>query len=127
MGAAASGGKRFFGEAIACAAARRIALPMKFLLLLISPALLHAEDWPHWRGPNHTGVSAEKDFKSDWPVDGPPVLWKAQVGTGFASFSVANARVYTTGFAREQDTVFCLDAVTGKEIWKHSYPSATRS
>ena len=27
------------------------------------------------------------------------------------------------GNANEQDTVFCLDAKSGKEIWKHSYPA----
>ena len=95
-----------------------------FLILSILPvSALRAADWPHWRGPDHNGISKETNWKSEWPADGPPVLWKANAGTGFASFSVAGGRVYTTGFASEEDSVFCLDAATGKEIWRHSYPS----
>ncbi len=36
---------------------------------------------------------------------------------------MADGRVFTTGHADGQDTVFCFDAVTGKEKWKHSYPA----
>jgi outer membrane protein assembly factor BamB len=45
------------------------------------------------------------------------------VGTGFSSISVRQGRVYTLGNASKQDTVWCLDALTGKGIWKHSYPA----
>jgi outer membrane protein assembly factor BamB len=37
---------------------------------------------------------------------------------------VANGRAYTTGNADQTDTIFCWDAVTGKELWRYSYPSA---
>lgn len=93
------------------------------VLFLLIAANLPAADWPNWRGPAHNGISTEKDWRSQWPADGPPVLWKTSVGIGFASFSVADGRVYTTGFAKEQDTLFCFDATTGKPLWKHSYPS----
>ncbi|HEX2748313.1 MAG TPA: PQQ-binding-like beta-propeller repeat protein, partial [Verrucomicrobiales bacterium] len=93
------------------------------LIAAILAAPLHAEDWPHWRGPARNGISAEKNWNSDWPPDGPPVLWKKEIGIGFSSFSVADGRVFTTGFAGEMDTVYCFDAATGKENWKHSYPS----
>jgi len=43
------------------------------------------------------------------------------VGIGFSSFAVADGRVFTTGHADGKDTVFCLDAATGKEKWKHSH------
>jgi outer membrane protein assembly factor BamB len=43
------------------------------------------------------------------------------VGIGFASFVVADGKVYTTGWEDEKDTLFCFDALTGKEVWKHSY------
>jgi outer membrane protein assembly factor BamB len=96
-------------------------IPLLVIAIFATP--LYAEDWPNWRGPSHNGISAEKGWKTDWPADGPPVLWKADVGIGFASFSVAGGRVYTTGHDKEQDTLFCFDAATGKEIWKHSYPA----
>jgi len=80
-----------------------------------------AADWPNWRGPNHDGVSLETGWSTDWPADGPEVLWEAAIGTGFSSIAVANGRVYTMGNINNTDIVWCLDAATGDEIWKHRY------
>jgi len=82
----------------------------------------HASDWPQWRGPNRTGISAEN--VSVWPAGGPKVLWRASVGTGFSSFAISKGRVYTMGNAEEKDTIWCFDARTGKEIWRHTYAAA---
>jgi len=81
-----------------------------------------AADWPRWRGPDANGISKETGWTTRWPAEGPKRLWTAKVGIGFASFSVANGRVYTTGNTDNTDTIFCFDANTGKELWKHSYP-----
>ena len=91
------------------------------MLLLLAPLTAFAEDWPNWRGPARNGISAERQWKNTWPTDGPAVLWRANVGTGFSSLTVANARLYTMGNSDDQDTVFCLDARNGKVIWKHTY------
>jgi outer membrane protein assembly factor BamB len=90
---------------------------------LIFTPFLPAADWPQWRGPQRNGISEEKDWNASWGAAGPKVLWKAAVGLGFASFTVADGRVYTTGNADNTDTVFCFDATTGKQIWKQSYPA----
>jgi outer membrane protein assembly factor BamB len=86
------------------------------LFLTVFASLASAADWPVWRGPNRDGISSEK-------LTGTEVtkLWTAQVGIGFASFTVADGRVFTSGHAEGQDTVFCFDAATGKPVWKHSY------
>jgi outer membrane protein assembly factor BamB len=87
-------------------------------------ALALANDWPQWRGPDRNGISKETGWLDTWPQQGPPIAWKANVGLGFTSFVVSNGRAVTVGHAAEdKDTVFCFDAATGKEIWKHSYPS----
>jgi len=83
--------------------------------------LLSADDWPHWRGPDGNGISKETGWSTAWPADGPKVLWKASVGIGFSSFSVAGGKAYTMGNRDNTDTVYCFDAETGREIWKHSY------
>lgn len=82
-----------------------------------------ASDWPQWRGPQRNGISAETNWLREWPADGPKAAWKAEVGLGFSSIVVANQRAVTLGHADDQDTVTCLDANTGKVIWKHSYPA----
>ena len=79
-------------------------------------------DWYRWRGPDLNGISKETGWNAQWPAEGPKQLWKASVGTGFSSFSVSQGRVYTMGNANNTDTVFCLEAGTGKVLWQHSYP-----
>ena len=81
-----------------------------------------AADWPNWRGPNYSGMSSETGWLTTWPQDGPKVLWKAEIGTGFSSISVSNGRAYTMGNISNNDVLYCLDAGTGTEIWKKSYP-----
>ena len=81
-----------------------------------------AADWPKYRGSNYDGISSETGFSASWPEAGPKVLWKYSLGTGFASMAVSNGRVYATGNIDDNDILYCLDAATGKEIWKTSYP-----
>jgi outer membrane protein assembly factor BamB len=87
----------------------------------LSSHMLAAEDWPQWRGPARNGVSQENNWLDQWPKEGPPVAWKANAGLGFSSVVVAGGRAVTAGHADDTDTLFCFDALTGKESWKHSY------
>lgn len=82
--------------------------------------LIQAADWSTWRGPNRDGISAEKD----WTISAEPkVLWEAEVGLGFSSFVSAGDLVFTSGHHDGKDSVFCLNAETGKVIWTHAYPA----
>lgn len=80
-----------------------------------------ADDWPNYRGPNRDGISQETGWSTAWPAEGPKVLWRASIGTGFASMAVADGRVYAMGNRNDQDTLYCFNAQTGDEIWKTSY------
>ena len=80
-----------------------------------------AGDWPRFRGPDFTGISKES-VNPEAIASGVTSVWKAKIGTGFSSLAVADGRVYTMGNENATDTVWCLDAKTGEEIWKHSYP-----
>lgn len=99
----------------------RVALGLGLASVLLTAQAL---DWPIYRGPQHNGISQETGWSSDWPAEGPKVLWRARTGIGFSSFSVANGRVYTlgnAGKAANQDSVYCFDAVSGQELWRHTY------
>lgn len=91
---------------------------------VLVPALAVADDWPCWRGPRHDGISTEIGWLEEWPKDGPKVVWKTEVGTGFCTVSVASGRLYTLGNRDNTDTVYCFDADSGKKLWSHSYPAA---
>jgi outer membrane protein assembly factor BamB len=79
------------------------------------------EDWPNFRGPDHNGISKETDWLMAWPQEGPKRLWQTSVGTGFSSMAAAAGRVYTMGNVDNRDTVYCFDANSGKQLWRHSY------
>jgi outer membrane protein assembly factor BamB len=81
-----------------------------------------AEDWYRWRGPDLNGISKETGWSPKALLPDAKILWRANIGTGFSSFSVSDGRVYTTGNDADTDTVFCFDADSGKELWKYSYP-----
>lgn len=92
--------------------------------VLIVCSLTHAaagDDWHRWRGPQQTGVSSEANWLDKWPDGGPPIAWRAAVGTGFSSITIADGCAMTMGNEDNTDTIYCLNADTGKTIWKHSY------
>jgi outer membrane protein assembly factor BamB len=91
------------------------------LALLWASASASGDDWPWWRGPARDGVSPEKGWLDRWPAGGPPVAWKASVGTGFSAVSVSRGRLYTMGHEGGKDRVTCLDAATGEKVWSHDY------
>lgn len=100
---------------------------MNSLRFLIAAAIVtasaSADDWFQWRGPDRNGISAEENLRDQWPATGPPIRWKGSVGTGFSSATVAAGRLFTLGNRENMDTVYCLDAESGKLRWKHSYES----
>ena len=93
--------------------------------LLILAGSVAADDWRFFRGPNNNGVSAETGWTTQWPVTGPKVAWRADVGTGASSVVVAGDRIVTMGSRKEQnkEVVWCLDAHDGRTLWQFDYPS----
>jgi outer membrane protein assembly factor BamB len=107
-------------------------------LLLLCPTSVPADDWPQWLGPNRDSVWRESGIVEKFAANGPPVLWRANVGGGYAGPAVAGGRVYITdrqlaqgasnpadpfarGVIRGSERVLCLNEADGKLIWKHEY------
>lgn len=80
-----------------------------------------AGDWPQWHGPNRDGISTETGWATTWPKEGLKQAWKAEIGAGYGTVSVSKGRLYAMGNTGDQDSVYCLDANTGKQIWLHTY------
>jgi outer membrane protein assembly factor BamB len=90
-------------------------------LLLLVTTLAAGADWPGWRGPAGNDTTTEV---SGWPRPGWPgeAVWTQEVGAGASSPVVARGRVYAMGWQDGQDSVYALDAATGKQLWRQSYP-----
>jgi len=93
---------------------------MHRILLPCLPFLL-AADWPQHLGMNRDGHSSETGMLRTWPKDGPPVLWKRDVGTGWAGPAVAGDRLIFFHRVDDKEVVECLNPTSGKELWKASY------
>jgi outer membrane protein assembly factor BamB len=94
--------------------------------LVFCVAVSGAADWPQWLGPNRDGVSTES--VTPWKDD-PKVLWQYPAGEGHSSPVVAGGRLFYHAKVKDKDAeeVVALDAVTGKFLWRTSYPRGSFS
>lgn len=91
-------------------------------LLILFVCGSSAQDWTQFRGTNRdcrvTGFKAP----SSWPSELTQV-WKVQVGTGDATPVLEGKKIYLNTRQGDNEVILCLDASTGKELWKNEYPS----
>lgn len=105
----------------------------RLILLALCGAMIvalptRADDWPRWRGPRGNQISAETDWDPA-ALNQPRIVWETTIGKGHSSFAIQGRTLVTTGnrtVVTGSDTVyeeiiFCLDALTGAERWRHSY------
>jgi len=78
-------------------------------------------DWNQFRGPNRDGKSTETGLLKEWPKEGPQLLWSYEgLGQGYASVSVVDGTIYTTGILDNKGYFFAIDN-KGKLQWKKEY------
>jgi len=106
-------------------------------VILTSSALARGDDWPQWMGPKRDNVWREEGILEKFPKDGLKKVWSFPLAGGYSGPAVVGDRVYITDYVKKEGTtnegnferkptsgterVFCVDAKTGKEIWKHEY------
>jgi len=97
-----------------------VVLQSVFLVSAVSIAgLTSAQDWPGWRGADRSDRSTETGLLQEWPKGGPAKKWTFdQAGIGYAGFAIVQGRLFTLGQDDEKEFALCLDAETGKEIWR---------
>lgn len=98
-------------------------------LLALLPAVFGlkaatASDWPTYGGPNRNHCALENTLRADWGEDQPEVAWELEVGLGYSSVVESNGAAYTQGYRNGENTLYCVDASTGKVRWTFVYPSA---
>jgi outer membrane protein assembly factor BamB len=98
------------------------------LQFAISCGVSRAADWTHWRGPEQSGVSREKDLPDRWSpnpkAENNNLIWKQPYG-GRSTPIIMNGRVFFINSAGEgltgQERVMCFDAETGKVLWEYKF------
>ena len=93
------------------------------LLLLLSTHGLAADDWAQIRGPHRDGIAVNEGRILEWSADGPELLWSKSLGPGTSSAAISNGRLYTMGFRKGYEIVYCLNPNTGEEFWTFKYRS----
>lgn len=81
-------------------------------------------DWPKFLGPQADGTSAETGLLTKIPPQGPPILWKRETGTGYSAPSVLGNKLVLFHRLKNEEIVECLEATTGRSLWKHSYATS---
>ncbi len=105
-----------------------ICLVLLTIFLFPVPSSLSGQiNWPQFLGPDRNGITPETDWLDKWPEEGPPILWNASLGIGYSSFAVVGDRAWTMGSQNGKETVLCLNALTGQEIWRYQYPAGLRN
>ena len=93
------------------------------LVLLITALVIHAQDWPQWRGANRDGRVTGFQTPSVWPQQ-LTQKWKVTVGLGDATPALVKDRIYVYSKVGENEVLLCVDAATGKQLWQSAaYPA----
>ena len=76
-------------------------------------------NWPRFRGPGGSGISAYANIPATWNVKtGENIVWKTPVPLKGMNSPVAwGDRVFLTGAKKGRREVYCFHAETGKLLW----------
>ena len=103
---------------------RYLAVSIALALVLPATVVIRGADWPDWRGPARTGVSADTGLPEKWSPTGENLAWHVPIG-GRSGPVVFGDHLYlqnTSGAgAAMQERVMCFNADTGKLLWEHKY------
>ncbi len=84
---------------------------------------IKAQELPAWHsfhGTDRTNKSAETGLLTEWPQEGPGLLWEISgLGKGYSSVSLAEGYLFISGVENQQTFVFAFD-LEGNLVWKKS-------
>jgi len=93
------------------------------------PASYFSAAWPCFRGKQRDNLVRDaQPLAKRWDDSGPKVLWRTDLGEGYAGAIIAENRVYVLDYWEERnaDALRCFDLVTGAELWRRSYKNPIR-
>lgn len=112
------------------------------------PSVLQADDWQQWLGPHRDGTWSANGISKTFPANGPELIWKQSIGSGYSGPAVAGGCVIlmdrlanplsgdepfvhdgkiprNKNFVRQalpgKERVLCFRESDGQLLWKHEY------
>ncbi len=87
-------------------------------LVLFSVMVIHAENWPQWRGPSLNGVSTEKNLPVKWTTE-ENIAWKLPMpGWSGSTPIIWNDRVFLNVADGDNLYLWCVDKTKGTIVWQ---------
>lgn len=93
--------------------------------LLGTFANTRAGDWPQALGPQRDGSAQNERLPKRLPAQ-PTVVWKRDVGQGYAGPAVVGDRVFLFDRVGDQERLTALDRHRGEVIWEQIFPATYR-
>ncbi|HTU94041.1 MAG TPA: PQQ-binding-like beta-propeller repeat protein [Gemmataceae bacterium] len=88
------------------------------LLLFSWVALVRADNWPQWRGPNGDGISTETNLPERWSAT-ENVAWSLPMpGMGGSTPIVWGKRIFLTSADEKDDLWLLCVSTAGEELWR---------
>jgi len=88
----------------------------KVSLLALAGIAAFAADWPQFLGPTRDGIAP-----GPRPGTKAELLWKQDVGRGFAGPVIADGHVILFERVKDRETIVALDVNTGQRVWMFDY------
>jgi outer membrane protein assembly factor BamB len=88
--------------------------------VLLGASVVCADDWPQWRGPNRDNKVTGVTIPKAWPK-ALTEKWKVEVGLGDGGPVLVGDHVYVFTRQGGNEVIACLNAGTGKEVWRDKY------
>src|SRR4051812_44391323 len=89
--------------------------------LLLSVLSVGGADWPQWRGPNSDNKVTDFKVPKTWPktlTKGWRVVIGDKKNSGESSPVLVDGKIYAFAKQGSDEVAMCLDADTGKQIWR---------
>jgi outer membrane protein assembly factor BamB len=103
---------------------RRLILLLAFTTIALPQTA--PSDWPQFLGPGRDGVYRGAALLETWPDRGPRVVWRKDVGAGFAGPVVSQGHLILFHRANNREIVEAMDPATGAPQWKYDYATTYR-
>lgn len=102
-----------------------------FTIVLVLPNCLatsRAGDWPQILGPHRDGQAVDEPvLATTWNTTPPQLLWRRNVGSGYAGAAIKGGRVFLFDREAQAERVTSVDLITGQQQWQAHWQASYSS